>query len=175
MFNFQAKRESATQLLTDKKSIKKLKEILKDLLEERDPYKRKGYPRAGAFDRLSMIVLEGLDDERLKLSFFHPAPRMIHQREIIIKGQLKNLVSTSTPLPINALFLVGYHRFAGAIKYGEALNLQFSQLEQGIFLQALHDALSQQKIANHLQGGLRLNNLSIALPLDMEGITGLIV
>ena len=175
MFELKRKRKSAKQLKLSQKSIKKLKSSLDKLLEERKPYRRKGYPRAGAFDRLSIILLEEITQEKLILSLFHPAPSMVHKRSITIDGKLEELISTNTPLPINALLLVGYHPASGAVKYGDSLNLQFAQLEQGIFLQALHSSLSKQRVLNHLQGGLRLENLLVSLPLDMEGITGLVV
>jgi len=172
---FKGKRKSAKQLLHNQKSVKRLKKIIQELLEEREPFKRKGYPRAGAFDRLSMVLLEETDSNLLHLSFFYPAPRMVYTKEIKIEGTLEQLLVSSTPLPVNGLLLVGHHLSSGVFKYGEELTLQFAQLEQGIFLQALHKELSSQKIENHLQGGLRLENLKIMLPVDMEGVTGLVV
>ena len=172
---FKGKRKSAKQFQSNKKSVKRLKEIVQTLLEEREPFKRKGYPRAGAFDRLSMVLLEEISPNLLHLSLFFPAPRMVYTKEIEIEGTLEQLLVSSTPLPVNGLLLVGYHLSSGVFKYGENLTLQFAQLEQGIFLQALHKELSTQKIENHLQGGLRLENLKLMFPLDMEGVTGLVV
>ncbi|RUM76590.1 MAG: hypothetical protein DSZ11_00360 [Sulfurovum sp.] len=175
MFKLKRKRKSAKQLKEDKKSIKKLKDVIDELLKEEEAFRRKGYPRAGAFDRLSMIIIENIADKKILMSFFYPAPQMLYKKEIIIKGEIEELISTSTILPINALLLVGYHSSLGVVKYGEKLNLQLAQLEQGIFLQALHQKLCEKKVKNHLQGGLRLENLSVALALDMQGISGLVV
>jgi len=170
-----SKRTSAKILTTNPKSIKKLSNVIDELLEGREPFRRKGYPRAGAFDRLAMLVCTQKSKEHLSLIFYLPAPRMIYRRKITIEGTLKKLVSSKEDFTFNALVLVGYHTSSGTPKYDEKLNLQFAQLEQGIFLQALHRELSYKNIPNHLQGGLRLENLLIQLPWDIEEISGLVV
>ena len=177
MFSSRAltKRVSARTLATNKKSIKKLYQIIDELLEEREAFRRKGYPRAGAFDRLEMLVCTQESKEKLSLTFYIPAPIVIYRRKITIEGTLKSLVFSKEEFDFNALVLVGYHTSAGTPKYGEELNTQFAQLEQGIFLQALHSELSYKNVPNHLQGGLRLENLAVQLPWDIEGVSGLVV
>ena len=178
MFSSRAlkKRVSARTLATNKKSIKKLYQIIDELLEEtREAFRRKGYPRAGAFDRLAMLVCTQKSKEQLSLTFYLPAPRVIYRRKITIEGTLKSLLFSQEEFDFNALVLVGYHTSSGTPKYGEELNTQFAQLEQGIFLQALHSELSYKNVPNHLQGGLRLENLTVNLPWDIEGISGLVI
>ena len=178
MFSSRAlkKRVSAKTLATNKKSIKRLYKIIDELLEEtREAFRRKGYPRAGAFDRLAIAVFTQKNKEQLNFTFYLPAPRVVYQRKITIEGTLTSLVSAQEEFAFNALVLVGYHTSSGTSKYGEELNSQFAHLEQGIFLQALHSELSYKNVPNHLQGGLRLENLVVQLPWDIEGISGLVV
>lgn len=53
--------------------------------------------------------------------------------------------------------------------------LGFARIEQGVFLQALHNELCRKSIPNHLRGGIEIQNLPVKLPWDFEEAIGLVV
>jgi len=141
-------------------------------LEERAPYKRSGYPRAGAFDRLAILAAWNAGAAELAGRYWLPGPRTVLIKDIQVPGRVEYLVLGNTCQSINALVLVGIRQAPGTLKYGTQ-NGAFARLEQGIFLQALHMALCQKAIPNHLKGGIELTELPVRLPWDVEELAGL--
>jgi hypothetical protein len=147
-------------------------QTLSDLLEERAPYKRSGYPRAGAFDRLAMLALWNVGTAQLAGRYWLPGPRCVLTKEFQLPGQIERLLLGNAKQSVNTLVLVGFRQAPGSMKYGPQ-SRAFAQLEQGIFLQALHLALCQREIPNHLQGGTDLAALPLRLPWDVEAWAGM--
>jgi hypothetical protein len=165
-------RHSATSLLLDTTTAAKVVHTIGALLEERAPYKRSGYPRAGAFDRLAILAVWNAGAAELAGRYWLPAPRTVLTKDIQVPGRVEYLVQGNARQSINALVLVGIRQTPGILKYG-AQNSAFARLEQGIFLQALHMALCQQAVPNHLKGGIELTALPVRLPWDVEEWAGL--
>ncbi|MCX7099251.1 MAG: hypothetical protein NTV43_15235 [Methylococcales bacterium] len=165
-------RHSATSLLLETTTAAKVVQTIGALLEERAPYKRSGYPRAGAFDRLAILAVWNTGANELSGRYWLPAPRTVLSKDIQVPGRLEQLVLGNTRQAINALVLVGIRLAPGTLKYGTQ-NSAFARLEQGIFLQALHMDLCQQAVPNHLQGGIELATLPVRLPWDVGELAGL--
>ena len=165
-------RHSATSLLLEATTAAKVVQTIGALLEERAPYKRSGYPRAGAFDRLAILAVWNAGVEELVGRYWLPAPRTVLSKDIQVPGRVEHLILGNTRQTINALVLVGIRQAPGILKYGTQ-NSAFARLEQGIFLQALHMDLCQQAVPNHLQGGIELTALPVRLPWDVEAWAGL--
>jgi hypothetical protein len=163
----------STPLLShDPDAAQTARTVIEDLIAERAPYRRRGYPRAGAFDRLAILALRDIDDGLLGLHWWLPGPRTVQCLESAVPGRLANLIR---PLATyNALILVGRRPAVGESKYG-ALSVELARIEQGAFLQALHAALCARGLANHIHAGLRLQALPVRCPPDSEAYMGLAV
>lgn len=156
-----------------------LLQTIENLLAERAPYKRNGYPRAGGFDRLAIMALynspaSDQQKKRLLLRYWLPAPRMLYTHDLILEGEVASLVMTKATEQLQGLVIVAQRHTAGTLKYGQK-NKHFAELEQGIFLQALHMALCQKKMPNHMQGELNLEQLPLSLPPDFDKPIGIVV
>lgn len=165
-------RYSARNLEFDPDAASLAISTIQALLDEHEPFRRRGYPRAGAFDRLAILAFHQAPGGRLLTRFWLPGPRTIHLKYLSVPGSLADLLTFEGPA--NCLVLVGVRRGPGQIKYGER-NVEFAHVEQGLFLQALHTALCTQGIPNRIQGGLNLRALPILCPSDIEAYMGLVV
>jgi hypothetical protein len=168
------KRRSALKLPVNLKVSAQLLQLTNKLLEESAPFRRKGYPRAGGYDRLTIIVFSAGEGHQLLIRYYIPGPRMLYIRDYKIQGQLIKLLPAQNNETVNSLLIVGLRKTPGANKYGER-NLGFARIEQGVFLQALHSELCYKSIPNHIQGGIEIQRLPVRLPLDFEEIIGLVV
>ena len=163
-------RHSASRLPGDSATAARVAQTIAELLAERAPYQRVGYPRAGAFDRLALLAFWNSGAVGLAGRYWLPAPRIVLARDFQLPGRVECLVQGDTRDSLNVLILAGIRMSPGAMKYGSR-NSAFARLEQGIFLQALHLALCRQAIPNHMQGGL--DALPLRLPWDIEEWAGL--
>lgn len=143
------------------------------MLEERSPFRRRGYPRAGAFDRLGLLAFAEAGPGSLAMRFWLPGPRLVLMREARVRGTLGQLLRLQSGQTANALVLAAWRSEPGTLKYGEK-NLSFARTEQGVFLEALHEDLCRHGIANHLQGGLALDQTPVRLPVDWNEPLGLL-
>ncbi len=165
-------RRSALQLPADPAASAAASASIEALLEEREPYRRSGYPRAGAYDRLAILMLAANGADSLSLRWWLPGPRHVHRREAVVAGDLDALVQGDGS--VNALVLVGRREEPGRSKYADK-NIELARIEQGLFLQALHAALCLQGRPNRIHAGLRLGALPVRLPGDLLAPMGLVV
>jgi hypothetical protein len=168
------KRYSATQMSKGAHIPGQLWRTIDGLLDEREPFKRKGYPRAGGFDRLSILAIKEEGNGNLLVRHWLPAPRMVYVRNYSVHGKLDMLVPAGVADRFNALVMTTIRTAPGKMKYGEK-NLHFARAEQGIFLQALHCELCRCSVPNHLQGAIQWKNIPLLLPWDFEEALGLVV
>ncbi len=171
--NTPLERHSALSLKYDMSIPRQVWSRIDGMLEERAPHRRRGYPRAGAFDRLGILAFAESGVGHLAMRFWLPGPRLVLTRETRVVGSLNSLLPMDMGQAANALVLATWRGEPGTLKYGPR-NPNFARAEQGVFLEALHEDLCRVGIANHLQGGLELDAVPVRLPLDWEEPLGLL-
>lgn len=168
-------RESAATLIFNASTPEKVLTVIDKMFTERTPFKRYGYPRAGAFDRLIVLSIWQRENTKLSGRFWIPSPRYLLSKDIICSGSLQSLIHGEDSADANILTLTAYRTKPGEIKYGE-INTLFARAEMGIFLESLHIELCNLGIPNRIQGGINLQNIgqTLRLPLDVNEMLGIL-
>lgn len=149
--------------------------VVEGLIQEREPFNRIGFPRAGAIDRLFITCFGGHSFELLQGTFFGLGPRKTIKYNFLIPGDMKQLVTLNSGEVANCLTVAQYRTNPGVRKYGTR-NQDYARDEQGIFVQALHMELCRSGIENRIQGGINMSAIGrrVLLPIDGLGTLGVL-
>ena len=144
-------RSSATYLYGNAE-LGEIIRCVEEMLRERMPFRRIGYPRAGGYDRLTIAIASEVGE---KIVFRILVPRWRGTSTIVcsVQGRLSELLVGTEDKPSSVVFC-GARGLDGDRKYGTERNMQFGNAEVAIFLDSLHRELCSRGVANRIHGGI---------------------